>query len=446
MAKRILILSASPRRDMVVDGLIADKLKALGNEVWIRACLRQGRDAVLELQPDVVVVPPIRNVYSRDLVEQFKKWNIGVVSRHTEPSLEWQDFKRMSPQEKMEILGRHKYEVDAELVWSQDEVDILSRRPYGEFPIIPVGALMVDIYMHPEFDSMFPSREIFNQKHNLDPRKKTLLLSSAWGHIDSSPDLSIDAQRACKKDAEGRDRWLEMAHVARKKLKDWNIIATLHPSIGLEPYEEGLKDTGIEIDVKSTAVELLKNVDALVHAGSTMAVEMHVMGKPAFQYGDINNVTGTNWWQKPGSAISKVSPHYTDPDKLIRAIRRAYLLPSFPEDNANPKTIKVLEEGRYGLMDGKATERAAQAINNVEGSFKMCWPDNTRNYDQPTVVADIETIALEHPCGICKKTFYVLNPEWYKKTANFLNGKIPDVKMDKLCPHCGARFYGNEEQ
>lgn len=442
MKKKILILSASPQRDSVVDSLIADKLKAIGNEVWVRACLRQGRDAVLELEPNVVVLPPIRNVYSRDLVEQLKKWNIGVVSRHTEPSLEWADFKEMTPVEKMEILGRHAYEIDAELVWSSDEVQILSRRPYGDFPVIAVGAFMVDIYKSPELQR-FPSKEIFNQKHKFSPDKKTLLLSSAWGFIDSSPDLSIDGQRECHNDREGREKWLEMAHLVHKRLsKNWNILATLHPSLGIDAYKEGLKDTDIEIDTESTATELLKNVDVLVHAGSTMAVEMHLLNKPAFQFGDVNNLTGANWWQKPSSVISKVSPHYTDPQKLINAIRR-----SSDKSNANPKTIKTLEEGRYGRMDGKASERAAQVINKIDGQFKMVWPDNTRNYDQPTVVADTATIVRPMFCGICKMPFGRVEKEWLDKLIKFLGVKEPiEMGRNKLCPNCGSRYFDKEEQ
>ena len=440
--KKILILSASPQRDAVVDTLIADKLKAMGNEVWVRACLREGREAVLQVEPDIVVVPPIRNVYSRDLVEQLKKWNIGVVSRHTEPSLEWADFKAMTPQERFEILGRHAYEIDAELVWSEDEVQILSRRPYGKFPIIAVGAFMADIYKSPELDN-FPSREIFNQKHKLSMDKKTVLLSSAWGFIDSSPDLSIDGQRECYNDREGRNNWLAMAKLVHKRLsKKWNILATLHPSLGIEAYKEALKDTRIEIDTESTAVELLKNVDVLVHAGSTMAVEMHFLDKPSFQFGDVNNLTGANWWQKPGSAISKVSPHYTDPQKLINAIRRT------PEgSNASKETLKVLEEGRYGRMDGRATERAAKVINQIEGQFKLCWPDNVRNYDQLTIVADTSRIVRPMLCGICKKPFGMVDQKWIEKFAQFLGTKEPPkMNMDKLCPNCGARYFekGNE--
>ena len=60
---KIAILSASPRRDRYIDELFKRKLEAKGHEVWVRPCLREGRKSVLELEPDVCIVPPIRNPF-----------------------------------------------------------------------------------------------------------------------------------------------------------------------------------------------------------------------------------------------------------------------------------------------------------------------------------------------------------------------------------------------
>jgi hypothetical protein len=124
--KKVLILTASPVRDKYIDKLIAKELTALGCEVRIHPCLREGRDATLNFLPDVVVVPPIRNIYARDLAAQLKKWKCGVITRHTEPSCSWQDWQKMSDQQRGDILGRWPYMVDMELVWSQDEAEILN--------------------------------------------------------------------------------------------------------------------------------------------------------------------------------------------------------------------------------------------------------------------------------------------------------------------------------
>ena len=97
---KVLILTASPQRDAIIDRQLMDELKKRGHEAWVRPCLREGRDSVLELKPDIVVVPPIRNPYSRDFVETCKGWGIGVITRHTEASCSWQDFNAMDAQDR----------------------------------------------------------------------------------------------------------------------------------------------------------------------------------------------------------------------------------------------------------------------------------------------------------------------------------------------------------
>ena len=203
MAKRILILTASPNRDEPIDLLIAKELTKLGCEPFVRPCLRQGRDAVLELKPDVVVLPPIRNPYARDFAQACKDFGCAAITRHTEASCDWQDFKQMDERTKTEILGAFRYVVDCEIVWGADEADILSRRT-NKFPVIPIGAFVADIYKDPDIIAKYLPKEALYQKHGLDINKKTILILSAWGFIDSSPDLSVDPQIECTKDEEGR--------------------------------------------------------------------------------------------------------------------------------------------------------------------------------------------------------------------------------------------------
>ena len=113
---KILSLSASPQRDKYIDMLFQHKLVEAGHEAWIRPCLRNGRDAILELMPDIVSLPPIRNPYSRDFSETCKKFNLGVVTRHTEPSCDEADWSRMDKMQQADICGRFPYGVDAEFV------------------------------------------------------------------------------------------------------------------------------------------------------------------------------------------------------------------------------------------------------------------------------------------------------------------------------------------
>ena len=156
---RILILTASPQRDMIIDRQLKDELSKRGHEAFVKPCLREGRQAVLELRPDVVVVPPIRNPYSRDFVETCKGWNIGVVTRHTEASCSWQDFNEMDAESKhRNILGLFRYQLDAEIVWGQDEAEILQKRGC-KFPVIPVGSLAVDAYFKMEILRWCPPQQ-----------------------------------------------------------------------------------------------------------------------------------------------------------------------------------------------------------------------------------------------------------------------------------------------
>ena len=270
--KKILILTASPIRDKVVDDLIAEELRRRGNKVWVKACLRQGRQSALKFKPDVCVMPPIRNVHSRDMVEVMKRWGMGVVSRHTEPSCDWPDFKRMNPKEKAAILGPWPYRVDMELVWSPDEAEILNKRgvPFKTFPI---GAVACDVFFREDLINKARDRTAFNLKYKFDDSKKNLLIASPWGFADSAPDLRVDETTEAKQDIAGRDRHFDMISKVANSLRDkWNILISVHPGVAEEPYKELANRLQVPLDVASPSFELKVNSDALIHAGSTMAI------------------------------------------------------------------------------------------------------------------------------------------------------------------------------
>ena len=433
---KILILTASPHRDTVVDNLIKEELESLGNKVFVRPCLREGRDAILEVKPDVVVVPPIRNPYSRDLVQTCKDFGIGVVSRHTEASCDWEDFKSGTPETKEAILGRWKYDIDKELVWGDDEAQILDRRNTG-FPAIPVGAFGLDIYKQKGFRKNFTSRKDFNEKWGLDKTKKNLVISSPWGFCDSAPDLNIDEMSNVQREVEGRNKYLAMISNLRQTL-DCNILVTLHPGVLVEPYKQALDQMRIPLDTESTATDILVNADILIHSGSTMAMEMHCMNKPAFQFGDVNEKYTCGWWIKSGSALSRVSPMHEDIMELAKAIVAS------DKSNADKDAIKELETGRYGKMDGKAFKRAAKEINEVKGKFKMCWPRASNDYDHLGAFKESSKVIQDGFCGICKNKFNIVTNQYLVDLCNALGGnkeRLNQITSQSFCPHCSARFY-----
>jgi surface carbohydrate biosynthesis protein len=439
MAKKVLILSASPQRDKYIDELLAEELTAKGCEVLVKPCLREGRDAVLSFQPNVVVTPPIRNPYSRDFVEQLKKWGIGVISRHTEASIDWQDWKRISEQERQDLLGRFPYEVDHELIWGQDEAEILNRRD-TKFKATAVGAFALDIYFRKDKIDNIRNTIEFNAKRKLDNSKRTILIASPWGFADSAPDLHIDPITVAKNDLECLDKHLGMIKKVCDAFPEYNIIVTLHPGVVIEPYSKALEGFRVFLDTNSTATELLVNTDILVHSGSTMAMEMHQLDQPAFQYQDTNARCDKSWWSSE-SPLSKISPKADNPEQLIELIKSVEF-----KSNANLETLKTLEAGRYGKMDGNAVKRSADIIYNTEGCFVMKWPDAVRDYNQINIVKSLDNIGNKCYCGICKNTFYFISEDRDIKLLELAGCKkevavkfFADMKKGSSCPHCAAR-------
>jgi hypothetical protein len=443
---KVLILTASPKRDNIIDFLIAEKLTSMGHVVKTAPMLREGRQAVLDFQPNVCVVPPIRNVYARDFTAQLKKWSVGVVTRHTEPSCDWQDFHAMSPKQQQGILGAYPYVVDAELVWSEDEAQILNKRGRVQFSAYPIGAVACDAYFRKDLIAKHRNKKRFNKQYKFNPKKKTLLIASPWGFIDTAPDLSIDELGLAKKDIEGRDRHFKMIRHLVKVLKNWNILITTHPGVVEAPYQELCTELKVPLDTSSAAYLLLNNVDALVHAGSIMAINAHLLKIPAFQYGDVNVKGSESWWGGK-SAMSQVSPFQTKPGGLACVIAS-----TAKRSNANKEAIANLEKGRFGAIDGKATDRAAEIINKVKGEFKMIWPKSPNDYSQLTIVQSPEKVCVPTNCSICGEVFGQVDPRWMEMVKAEAMNQIKaqtDVeikldfspKRDLHCANCGARFY-----
>jgi len=443
--KKVLILTASPRRDKPIDEMIARELRGMGMIVWVKPCVRQGRAAVLKYKPNVVVLPPIRQVYSRDFVEQIKRFGCGIVSRHTEPSCDWQDFKAIDADQKSKILGQVPYYVDVEIVWSQDEAEILNRRP-TQFKTVPVGCLAVDKYLDDKIRKKYTNRRGFNRKHKFSSKKRTILIQSPWGFADSAPDLRIDETEAARKDMEGQKRHLQMIRHLKENIGNhFNMIVTIHPDCMESLYEKDLKELGLPLDTTSTSLELMANCDVLIHSGSTMAVGAHFLNMPAFQFGDVNLKDAKSWWSRSGEWLSKVSPRYEKMDNLMEAMEE-YNQVSVPlKSNANKEAIEYLEKGRFGRMDGKATVRTAQIIAGVNGKFGLFWPESGRDYSQLTILKDLSTLVNQALCPICKKKFYIIKDEWVSMLAKRIDAKAKmlTLKHGRCCPNCGTRYFSD---
>jgi surface carbohydrate biosynthesis protein len=415
---KILILSASPGRDRVIDDNIKTELVKRGHEVIVSPCVRGGRQAFVDVQPDIVVLPPIKNPNARDTAEYAKFCSCGVISRHTEASCDWTDYKAMSQMEKQEIMGPVPYAVDTEIVWGPDEEDIMNRRGLP-WKVNSVGSFATDIYFKENWKSQFKGRELFLQQFGLDPSKKTMLWATCWGFADTGPDLRVDHMEEYKGERQGRDTWMgAMNFLCAKYCSTWNILARIHPSEEMDEYKQKL-DPRIKVYKESSAPEALANCDLLIHAGSTMAIEAHFAGVPAIQFCDIHQLYAKSWFTRK-SPMSCVSPTVRNPDELDKMIQTVEL----GKSNADPKALEELERGRFGKMDGKASERAADIIEKVQGKFKLRWPRAWRNYDSEGAKKQVEEFIEQKGCSHCGEMF------WMKKGQQ---GEI-------ACPWCGIRL------
>jgi len=431
MKKRILILSSSPQRDRLIDEIMAEKLRARGNEVFVRPLPVGSRKAVLELQPNVVVLSPVRQRFAWDFTDTLCKFGIGVVLRHIEPGCDEEDLEVMQEKWKKILLLIRPPAIKLELFWSACEPEFVRRNGLNT-PYAVVGAFVADIYKDKKLSKRICKKDDLFKKHNLDPRKKTLLISSPWGLLEITPDASDQTSASLQQqDIVARDRWCEMVRYVSGALgPEWQVLTTLHPTVEITPYAERLR--GIPIDRTSMAAELLVHCDALVHAGSTMALEMHWLKKPAFQFGDVNSLDlpDGNWWQRRGCAISQISPFTTDPRELVK-----WVVGSKPATNASLTAIEKLEKGRYGSMDGKAIDRAVALIDQVEGEFKTFWPQAPNNYDQTFLFKDPGAITARIRCNICENIFFVIHPQWIERLNHEQKSNIT-MPRDKACPYC----------
>jgi hypothetical protein len=346
MAKKILIFSGSPQRDKLIDELLAEKLRGLGNEVFVRKIPIGAQKAILEIKPNIVIVPPIRNPFAQELCVHLGKWNVGVVIRHVEPSCDTSDLESMAEGWARILLIPRPTSVRLELFWSQTELDFVKGRSPTQHPMAPVGALVADIYKDARFEKRFTDREKFNQRYKFK-KDKTLLISSPWGLIDLDSDNLGQTFSIVKKDAAAKGKWVKMVRCLYEQLSsEWNILITLHPGLDVKSYESELSDLDLMIDCKSSAPELMMNCDALVHSGSTLAVEMHWLNKPAFQFGDVNSIDlpDGNWWHQAEASISRVSPFYLDGESLADAVIKCDL----GKTNAN---LEIKSHGKSRRLD-----------------------------------------------------------------------------------------------
>lgn len=396
---KILTLTQSEPRDEQIDKILNRHLAEMGHTTAATNFVLNGRKGVTKLKPDAVILPEARCEYSRDFCETLNRMGILVIIRRTEPGFSKDDTR--SDIHKQFCIGKWKYKAELEITFGEEFADILKENSQvlGK-NIAACGGF--------NFDPYYPLPKREKQK------RKVVCFATIWDYADRDPQycvpelpyghpLHAENYWACRK---GRDMWLAEIVRVRRAYPNWHIVVKIHPAEHPTEYLEKLKDIpGLQVVNAPTAIEVLTKTDLLVHAGSTMAIEAHLMGIPAIQFGQLED-----------TLVSNISPR-VDSVELDKV--------DLSKSNADINVIKELERTFYGKIDGKACFRAAQEINKLKPkktNIPDRWPQSERGYETPGI-----SKTLDYRMGITDMVQCV-----GCKNMAFIR---PWQKLLK-CPHC----------
>jgi len=402
--RKVLILTNLPQRDQATDILLAKALVQHGFDVTVTPFLPKAREWILFGKPDIVVGPECRCEFTVDFYARMMEWGVKVVAKRTEGGAALAAWDVMEEAERETTVGVWPYDVDLELVWSDAMKEVVAMHGHviGK-KITAVGALPLDPYF-------------VDEKHLHPEGRKNVLIATGWGHADRSPAYNVPEappESPIHKDAfdrhtKGRAEYIKLINKLKAELEpEYNIYLRMKVGEHPEDYINGCP--GLMITQPCDTKIALLNTDYLVHAGSTMGLEAHLMDVPAFSYlGQMNQTAGYDY--------PNVSPDFDNIDDMVEAIKAA--VPG--KTNANLGNFKRLEEEFYGVIDGKAAQRAANAIANLPDdgipTTPLAWPASEIEYTFPD--------ASKQPVG------------WVCETCGQITYSIKDLDMLK-CLYCG---------
>jgi hypothetical protein len=403
---KVLIFDNLPQRDMQVDQYLATKLRAKGFEVRVTPFLPDNRPHILYYKPDICILPEARCEYTIDVANNLMKWDVYTILKRTEGGSSWGAWNKMEDAEKETVVGAWPYNADLEIVWSQKFADLVAK--HGHMPkekLFVCGGIPFDCY----FEGFPIERET---------RNKSICFAPGWGHADRNPEYNVPEAPpgspihadAYNRHRKGRLAWIEMMRKVITANPGCDFYLRLKVGESPTEYQQALGplNQNLKVVLPCPSKIPIMNSDVIIHAGSTLAIEAHLCNRPSLSfYGMINQVTGYKY--------PNVVPDFEDADELVKVLRNL----EFGKSNANLKAIKELEEEFYGTIDGKACERIADRIDQVEikqTNIPDVWPEPTKEYEVPGVFKMIETWM----CETCKRPSYT----------------IPGKEMIK-CPWCG---------
>ena len=395
---KITILTLTTQRDKFIDKMLAEELNKLGHDARVRNYINAGRETVTYEKPDVVIHPMPGGQYKLDFIQLCKKWGVEVIVRRGEAGMGREQFEKLDDNRKGVILGNWDYSpyVDLELTWGKEFTGILAEQGYMPAEKLKAcGAFAFDPYFVDIPTVVKP------------PRQKTILFATGFSTADCRseycetglPEDSGYHEEIYSIHRAARDEWIEAIKELVKWFgDDWAFELKVRPGEQTEEYRAKLSKEVKIHPQESASSEILRNVDVLIHSGSTLAVEAHLLGIPSFNFHNVN----------PDPLLSKISPILTTYRELEFYIARAIHGSNIHED-----VYFELENHLYGHIDGKACERAARHIHDhIEGKeiktdIPDVWPKTAKYHE------DKENIHLKSKkgdvrwlCPCCRNVYY----------------------------------------
>ncbi len=413
-SKKIGIYTLTGQRDKLVDYSIANKLRDFGHEVNVRSYINGALEAVCYEKPDVIIHPMPGGEYKMEFIKQCKKWGIEVIVRRGEAGIGKEQWDGLSDSRKTIMLGNWDYSpyIDLELTWGQEFTDVLAE--HGHIPLDKMkvcGAFAFDVYVN----------NLVEPK--IDDRRKTILFATGFAGADSREDYTecgLEEGHPYQNElfrlhTSARKKWIEAIKELIRDFSDtFDFEIKVRPGEVTRRYVEAFKDNS-NVKVHPQLIQsfdVLNKIDILVHSGSTMAIEAHLLNIPSFNFCNVN----------PDPLLSKASPMFESYQELEFWLCRA----TPGRSNINTEVLGQLQQHLYGKMDGKACERATGFIHEhikdkrITTNIPDVWPKTTAyHFDKENVHLERAKGDNRWICACCRRVYWT-------------------TPMDKCkCPYCG---------
>ena len=420
---KIAIYTLSGQRDELIDEMLAAELRKYQYEVVVRTFIMAGRESVIYDRPDIVIHPMAGGEYKIDLLQKCQKWGVRNIVRRGEAGMGRTEFEQLDNDRKRILLGNWDYGkyIDLELVWGQEFGDIIAEQ--GHVPaekIKACGAFPFDPYF----------KKDYHRNRSRANRRKAVLFATGFSTCDCRSDYcelgleqgSTYHKEIYAKHRAARDIWIEaIAEFAKWFGNDlWDIYLKVRPGETVVEYARKLDSRKVNIlEQFSPSSEALEKVDVLVHSGSTMAVEAHLMKIPSFNFCNVN----------PDTVVAALSPVIDPPN--YRGLEFVVTRATLDQSNIDLEKLRVLEDHLYGRIDGKACQNAARHIDRWIGTFTEPvvtnipdeWPVEVLYHD------DKERVHLTRQKGDASWLCPACRNQYFAKPCGIAR-----------CPYCGMHI------